>query len=344
MNSNSYRDVNVSDGGDLREVLNLIWSGKKEIAITTIILTLVALIYSFYAKQWWSSTAYITETNYQTFSPVRIEVSNLAAVLGDKKDPELEKMLSPSHALNLFINEFDSYDNKVSFIESNNLVKNIFIKDKIEYTQKNIEEWTKYINVKKIDNAKQQYKLSFLANTSKDSYKLLTDYISYIQGISNQEITHTIKSIITNYTVDYNSKIELAKNNVVNKINLEKEKTQYALMIAKAADVRKPISELNSNNQMFPIDIGISGLTEQEKVLGNIKNYAVFDPNLKLMLNALDLLKKIKITNNNLELIKYNKKPSEPVNREAPKRSLIVILGIFLGFVFGSTFVIFRKK
>ncbi|KJG02494.1 LPS O-antigen chain length determinant protein WzzB [Photobacterium angustum] len=334
-----------SDEVDLVELVKTLWQGKVTIAICTVVFTVCAIVYALTAQQWWTSKAVITAGQYKNTADIRSQITNLYAVINDSS--KINNVLNSNALLNNYITEFNAFDNKKAFIENNEIMKQYA--DEAKLTDENkaqfITSWANRISASQPDKKNQPniYQLSFEATSSKLAHDLL---VAYSGDISNKVRNDLIDEL--DAKISYHQQILQA-----NKISLEANakqqlaneliKTNYALDMAKSADVTKPLADMN-NSELFQIELGTEALAEKSKVLKKIKDLSVFQPQLGIIQTKLNLLSKVKIDHNlALQSVRYLQNTDYPISRDKPKRTLIAVLGFLLGMMLGVAIVLLKS-
>lgn len=330
---------------DLVELVKTLWQGKVIIALCTIVFTVCAIVYALTAQQWWTSKAVITEGQYQNTANIRSQITNLYAVINNPS--KINGVLSNDALLNDYITEFNAFDNKKAFIENNEIMKQYA--NEAQLTDDNkaqfITDWAQRISASQPDKKNQPeiFQLSFEATSSKLAHDLLVAYSNDISNKVRNDLIDVLDAKISNQkqilqankiTLEANAKQQLANELI---------KTNYALDMAKSADVTKPLAEMN-NNELFQIQLGTEALAEKSKVLEKIKDLSVFQPKLGIIQTKLELLSKIKLDHNlAVQSVRYLQNTDYPISRDKPKRPLIAVLGFLLGMMLGVAIVLLKS-
>ncbi|OBU11959.1 hypothetical protein AYY19_08600 [Photobacterium aquimaris] len=341
---------NTSTGEvNLVELINTLLNGKYIIIAFSLIFTLIGGTYAFLAPQWWSSTAIITSGQYKDTVSFREKITNLYAVLDDPLS--INNIFDNEKLLKKYISEFNTYDNKQDFIQSSPLMK-AYTKDIDLNNTKNksifINSWIKRINATLSSQSNPNtYLLSFQAKTKDNAYDLLTNYVKFINNKVTDDVVSELKSTIShNIQILQAKKISLELTANQKRMN-ELAITNYAISIAKSADVSKPLPNMNGE-QLFNINLGSKALIEKSSILTNMKDLSIFEPQLGIVSMKLNLLREIKLdTKSNFKSIQFIKNVDYPFNRNKPKRLLIIALSIMAGLIIGTAVVllgtIFKK-
>ncbi|GAD28885.1 chain length determinant family protein [Photobacterium leiognathi lrivu.4.1] len=335
-----------NDEIDLVELVKTLWQGKVTIAVCTIVFTVCAVIYALTAQQWWTSKAVITAAQYQNTANIRSQITNLYAVIDDSS--KINSILDRESLLNDYITEFNAFDNKKAFIENNEIMKKYA--DEAELTTDEnkaqfISNWAKRISASQPDKKNQPdvYQLSFEATSSKLAHDLL---VAYSKDISDKVRDELIDAL--NAKISYSQQILQANKLALDasaKQQLASEliKTNYALDMAKSADVTKPLADMN-NDELFQIELGTEALAEKSKVLDKIKDLSLFEPKLGIIQTKLELLSQIKLDHKiSLQSVRYLQNTDYPISRDKPKRPLIAVLGFLLGIMLGVAIVLLKS-
>ncbi|MGL4830700.1 MAG: GNVR domain-containing protein, partial [Vibrio sp.] len=125
---------------------------------------------------------------------------------------------------------------------------------------------------------------------------------------------------------------------------VELERTQYALNIAEAADIKQPVQNLGEQ-EIFAINIGSRALKAKVDALKSIKDLSVFEPRLAILqskLSQFDLETLSAEAKWSVNGFYYLDQPEQPLTRDKPKRALIVVFGGLLGGILGVAIVFLK--
>ena len=148
--------------------------------------------------------------------------------------------------------------------------------------------------------------------------------------------------------------VEMRKSQAIGKYNFDRaraetayritlERLQYALEIAKAAGLQKPSWSHGSSNQDdpdFPVTLGADGLDRKLKIVESLKNPIMLNADLQNRHLYIEKINELKINRLHFQPFKYMRAPMVPLQRDAPKRSLIVLLCAVAGLIAGCGYVL----
>ena len=123
---------------------------------------------------------------------------------------------------------------------------------------------------------------------------------------------------------------------------VEKERSKYALNIAQAAGVAKPLQNFGEK-EIFAINLGADALKAKVQALDKVKNLSVIEPRLEQLSSKLQQIDQLQINKDVVfSAYRYLDQPEREVSRDKPKRSLIAVLGLLFGGMLGCGLVLVR--
>ncbi len=343
---------------DLRELLKALWDGKLIIILVTALFTASAIGFALLAQEWWSSEAKITKPQLQEVASYQQQVKQFQPVFSIYQDDgtvlinsELDGLVDSSRIFRQFIELFNSINNKQAFLEQNHVFqefkRSVFIgtsEVNDVATRVLYSKWFGRISASRPVKAdiSSPYVLTFQAATKHSSFDLLTSYIAFTESKVRENAFNNLQAVVKGKRYELIQQKKMLETQARNKVLIETELTNYALSIAEAAGVAKPIQVFN-NNELFGIELGSKGLRAKIKALESLKNVSVIEPRLQLIDAQLDLLNNIEIDSTvGFQTFRYLKNVSQPTTRDKPKRALIVVLGTLLGGMLGVAIVLIR--
>ncbi|WP_448871377.1 LPS O-antigen chain length determinant protein WzzB [Desulfobulbus propionicus] len=331
-----------NDEIDLRELAATLWKGKLLILAITALFSIAGIAYALLARQEWSSKAVVTAPMPAQVKQLRLRLENIKAV-NPKDDSSMDKFFTAFSEANLFtdfIEAFKSFDNKSEFLKTHGYVPEA---DKINAgsRQSFLEKTAKKI----IASQKKQetfYTLSVVADNAPEARKWLSAYLNFLQtrevAIKNQQL----KVEIANQSQSLAFKHQILKVDTLKRLNEEITRTEFALRISKTAGVETPVENLN-NQTIFPIDLGAKALSEKLNVLKEIKDPEIINPELADIRLRLDGLQAVPMASVSFTSYHLLQSPTEPLSRDKPKRSLLVVLATVAGLLVGMMTALFRS-
>ncbi|OBU31397.1 Wzz/FepE/Etk N-terminal domain-containing protein [Photobacterium phosphoreum] len=173
------------------------------LTITTLFF-FTALIYSLHVKEKWVAVVEISQPNANQNLELYMKGIELNNLIVDSYRKNLQKILSSKDLLKNYINAFESFNDKVSFMKDNH--------DKFKPYDNNIA----YIFRVHKNYKNQAYILSANAVTADDSLILLKKYMNYIQLKVSEKYNQNFYNIVNDNKSDLENNILFLKTNYIN--------------------------------------------------------------------------------------------------------------------------------
>ncbi|GIA88048.1 chain-length determining protein [Vibrio cholerae] len=347
----------ANDEIDLKELFAALWQGKWLIIMTTLFCSVIAIGYALTAQEWWSAKATVSQPQLQGIASYQQAVKRYQPLFDVYQEngsiivsETLDSLIDPEVIFKRFIQEFNANGTKRRFMQTNptflTLQKQMLAQaNDPEVMQKLYEEWFDRIQASAVDkNSNDIFTLSFQSVDKASSLTLLNDYVQFVNQTLNQQLN---ANLISTLAAKYGELIQQEKNLLQQaqlRLQVELERTQYALNIAEAADIKQPVQNLGEQ-EIFAINIGSRALKAKVDALKSIKDLSVFEPRLAILqskLSQFDLETLSVEAKWSVNGFYYLDQPEQPLTRDKPKRALIVVLGGMLGGMLGVAIVLVR--
>ncbi|WP_336942201.1 LPS O-antigen chain length determinant protein WzzB [Vibrio cholerae] len=347
----------ANDEIDLKELFSALWQGKWLIIMTTLLFSVAAIGYALTSQEWWSAKATVSQPQLQGIASYQQAVKRYQPLFDVYQEDgsiivseALDLLIDPEVIFKRFIQEFNANGTKRRFMQTNptflTLQKQMMEQNNDpEVMQKLYEGWFERIQASAVDkNSNDIFTLSFQSVDKTSSLTLLNDYVQFVNQTLNQQLN---ANLISTLTVKYGELAQQEKNLLQQaqlRLHVELERTQYALNIAEAADIKQPVQNLGEQ-ELFAINIGSRALKAKVDALKSIKDLSVFEPRLAILqskLSQFDLETLSADAKWSVSGFYYLDQPEQPLTRDKPKRALIVVLGCLLGGMLGVAIVLVR--
>ena len=200
------------------------------------------------------------------------------------------------------------------------------------------------------------FNVSFLHSDANLAAKWLNDYVQMVERETSRRIVDGVNTSIENYRKKIQSAIdshkEQAKQIRADNITRLKE----ALLIAEELDIIKP-SNANLTNQTIIMDnstvsgptqitemplylFGTDALKTQIDILQNRVSDDPFIPNLRSLEAELNTTSLVKVNYSDVRVAEIDQKALAPTRKYSPRRSLILIVGLFFGIVVSFFYIL----
>ena len=370
--SNVYsQKINETDEVDLIELIRTLWKKKLWIILSAFVCTAIAAGYAFTAKEQWTSTAVIAAPRSTELGKLLSVRAEYARIIGDND-------FSTGGLSNSLYGQFKHFllsnDLKREFLSQSSLIKN-YTKDMTEEQREDYIEnaISKYLVVHEVDPNKKDLtaldkiglKITFSAETPKLAQAVLLDYVNFVNQFVLNQINKEFK-LGFNLRLDA---LKFTKNQIEESLTEAKtvqvENLDKALNIAKKAGIRD-FSKGNSNNLSVPeymlgegrLNISDSKLADGtylfmlgekylQAQLDIAKNTEIVYPvDYYSTERQLTKLTKLEPSLDNIGEVKsyyYLSSPDYPVQRDWPKRLILLVVGFIFGVVLSSLIILGRE-
>ena len=350
---------------DLIELIKVLWNKKLWILLCACFFTVIAGIYAFTAKEQWTSSSIVVPpkvANLGDYLSFRSEYASILDIKDFSQDRVKEtvfndfKMALFSRSLKeAFFSQskwFNTYSAKNTNSEEakQKLLSNLIDKNLIV----TIPDPKKDLNPIGVS-------VSFAAETPKEAQDVLLDYIQFV---NQWVLAENKKDFLANINLVL-SELEVQKNKIerdtetVRQIQLENLTT--ALDIAKSAGIKDYSKSLSGNVSVPEVLLGDAKVPFSDSKLSDgsylfmlgekylqaqvdtLKNAPLVYPlnyyNIEKQANLLNVLEKKVEKESAVRGYYYLSEPDYPVNKDKPKKGLIIVIGFIIGLIL-STFII----
>ncbi|EOW9173725.1 TPA: Wzz/FepE/Etk N-terminal domain-containing protein [Vibrio cholerae] len=346
----------TDDEIDLKELFSALWKGKWLITITTFLFSLAAIGYALTTQEWWSAKATVSQPQLQNITAYQQAVKRYQPLFDLYQEDgtivvsnALDKLIDSKLIFQQFIQTFNANGTKRRFMQTNptflTLQKQMLDQTNAPETmQKLYEAWFARIQASATGKNNDTFTLSFQSVDKASSLTLLNEYIQFVNQTLSQNLNDDFVSTLASKYGELAQQEKSLLQQAQLRLQVELERTQYALSIAEAADIQKPVQNLGEQ-ELFAINIGSRALKAKVDALKSIKDLSVFEPRLAILQSKLSQFDLETLSAEAKWLVNgfyYLDQPEQPLSRDKPKRALIVVLGGLLGGMLGVVMVLVR--
>lgn len=329
---------------DIRGLFRVLWAGKPRIAGVALGFALVALAYTFFAKQEWSATA-ITD---------RPTVNMLGGFYSQQqflRNLDVKANLTPADQLSVmdeaykeFVMQLASWDTRRDFwsqtdyykqrMVGNSKVDAALLDDMINNIQ--------FMPGDAVRNVNDSVKL--VAETATDANNLLRQYVAFASQRAASHLNDELKGAWAARTIQTKAQVkrqeEVAKAIFARRVH----NIEQALKIAEQRNISRsetdvPADEL-PDSEMF--------LLGRPMLQARLENLQAVGPDFDLdydqnraMLNTLNVGPTL---DPRFQTYRYLRTPEEPVKRDSPRRAFLMIMWGIVGVLIGAGVALSRRR
>ena len=368
--SNIYsQKINETDGVDLIELIRILWTKKLWIIISAFIFMAISAGYAFTAKEQWTSKSVVIAPKVANLGDYLSFRSEYASIL-DIKDFSQDKVAET--VFNDFKTALFSRSLKEAFFSQSKwfdtyAANNANSEEAKQKLLSNLVDKNLIVTVPdpKKDPNSIGVNVSFAAETPKEAKDVLLDYIQFVNqwvlAENKKDFLANINLVLSGFEVQKN-KIE-RDIETVRQIQLENLTT--ALDIAKSAGIKDYSKPLSGNVSVPEVLLGDAKVPFSDSKLSDgsylfmlgekylqaqvdtLKNAPLVYPlnyyNIEKQANLLNLLEKKVEKEGAVRGYYYLSEPDYPVQRDWPKRLILLILGFVFGMVFSSLVILAKE-
>lgn len=346
---NQWIKAPASDEIDLRELMLVLWRQKVLILSVSLLFSFAGIFHAMTARQVWTSQAVISAPSVSQLATLQLAVDKIQAIMssngnGASPSTAVFSSLEQSTIYKSFISAFNSMNNKRDFLTQEGVYAAEMEREGSSDKRSEralMSKLAESISAKALDKTSQDMTLNFSAETPELALQRLVKYIDFVQQqqlkIKNTELQSIWQNRIKALTAQYDN----VKADTLLKRQEELQRVEYSLRISKAAEVDAPLERIDSQ-EIFNIQLGSKGLAEKLKILNEIKDPELLNPELGRIRLQLSSLKSLDLKNIEFSSFSMIESPEEPFTRDKPKRPLIVVLATLLGGILGVVIVLVR--
>lgn len=333
-----------NDEIDLRLLLLQLWQEKKTVVAFVFVAAILSLAVAFMLPQKWTSQSVVT-------IPETLQVNELDRVVLQLQTLGVDAKHDRGSVFNLFIKKLSSQTEFREWLSKSGLVTDetdpvalhreiVNMAEKLTITNnanpKQPEEQLPYIS----------WTVAFSDKTAEQAQKILRGYIDYTSQQVRQEVLDTLRNTVDRKIRTEQESIQLERTHLEIARNVLLKRLQYALNIANAAGIQKPLSSQGAtvhDDPDFSISLGAEGLAEKLKIESSLKDVSDLNSALQSREFTLGKLQELKIPDVSFMPVAYQLSPSLPIKKDGPGKALILVLGCLLGGLLGCGFVLGRQ-
>ncbi len=196
------------------------------------------------------------------------------------------------------------------------------------------------INPNNFSLNEKTHQASYKSNDKENINNILVGYNKFISNLALEKINSIIYKEISDDKDDvyykYNKLLLEAKEKVV----IEKNKTIYAIRIAQAAQIIKPLANISNDKDIFNVSLGVLGLKEKLNILNDKNILPIFEPKLLLLEKENIKLEKMLTSHEFYINSPYVIKVQKTQRLQEISTSYLVMIALVLGVILGSALII----
>ena len=316
----SVGDNNVSGRSNDPEQIDLIdlvmqlWRGKMTIVVCVVVAILLAVGYLAVAKEKWTSTAIVTQ-------------------------PDVAQIATYNNALNVL---YGASAPKVTELQANVIGRFSTSFSALAETLGNQEKPEKLIIEQSVKGQPLPLAVSYVSDSPEGAQRQLSEYIQKIDDMVAKELEADLVDNIKLRTSTLKDSLKTQELVAQEQKNLRIKQIQEALRYAEQAGVTKPqiqqTQDMTQDSMLLLGSDALKSMIEHEAT----RPLIFTDSYYQTRQNLLDI-EALKPDGAELHTYRYVMKPTLPIRRDSPKKSITLVLAVLLGGMIGAGVVLGRN-
>lgn len=299
---------------DLIDLVMQLWRGKVTIVVSVVVAILIAVGYLTVAKEKWTSTAIITQ-------------------------PDVAQIAAYNNALNIL---YGSTAPKVTELQANVIGRFSTSFSALAETLDNQEKPEKLTIEPSVKGQLLPLAVSYVGASPEEAQRQLAEYIQQTDEKVAKELEVDLADNIKMRTTTLEDSLKTQEVVAQEQKDLRIKQIQEALRYAEQAGVTKPqIQQTQDVTQDSMLLLGSDAL--KSMIEHEATRPLIFSENYyQTKRNLLDI-KALKPEGTELHTYRYVLKPTLPVRRDSPKKTITLVLAVLLGGMIGAGVVLGRN-
>ena len=336
--------MNAENELDIRGLFRTLWMGKLWIVGIALLFAVVALIYTFFARQEWSATA-ITD---------RPTVNMLGGFYSQQqflRNLDVKANLAPvdqpsvmDESYKEFIVQLASWDTRREFWSQTDYYKQRRV-DNVKADAALLNELINNIQFMPGDAGRSVYdSVKLTAENGADANNLLRQYVAFASQRAAGHLNDELKGAWAARTIQMKAQVKRQEEVAKSIFNRRVNSIQQALKIAEQHNISRsetdvPADELPDSELFLLGRPMLQGRLENLRAVG--AEYDLdYDQN-RAMLTTLNVGPTL---DPRFQTYRYLRTPEEPVKRDSPRRAFLMIMWGIVGALIGSGVALVRRR
>lgn len=321
---------------DLLHLIDILWRAKSRIIAIAFAFAVVALLVSYLLPQKWTSQAIITPAESNQWQELEHTLVALRVL-------DVDVSVDKAAVFTLLIKKFNSLSLLEEYLKTSPAIMNQLKGADIDSLELHRAIVSISEKMKAVDsNAGKKnetslftsWTLSFTGPKAVEAQKILAGYIAYISDQVVKETIGDIRNKLAIKTQFEKEKLALELVQLKNQLDAKINRLNYSLEIATAAGIAKPVysnGQAVKDDPDFSISLGSDGIAKKLQIEKAVTDLADINGELRNRQYYVGQLTALNVSDVTFEPFKYQLRPSLPVKKDGPGKSLIVILAGLVG-------------
>ncbi|MHC0466654.1 ECA polysaccharide chain length modulation protein [Kosakonia cowanii] len=329
---------------DIRALFRTLWAGKLWIVGTALLFALIALTWSFFARQEWSATAIADKPTVNMLGGYYSQQQFLRNLDIKANPASIDQASVMDEAYKEFIMQVASWDTRRDFWSQTDYYKQRRVGNSkadaamLDDLINNIQYTPGDVVRNQNDNVK------LIAETAPDANNLLRQYIAFASQRAASHLNEELKGAWAARTIQMKAQVKRQEEVAKAIYNRRVHNVEQALKIAEQNNISRNVTDIPTD-ELPDSELFMLGRPMLQARLENLQavgpQYDLdYDQN-RAMLNTLNVGPTL---DPRFQTYRYLRTPEEPVKRDSPRRAFLMIMWGIVGALTGAGVALARRR
>ncbi|MDY0890142.1 MULTISPECIES: ECA polysaccharide chain length modulation protein [Kosakonia] len=329
---------------DIRALFRTLWAGKLWIVGTALLFALIALTWSFFARQEWSATAIADKPTVNMLGGYYSQQQFLRNLDIKANPASIDQASVMDEAYKEFIMQVASWDTRRDFWSQTDYYKQRRVGNSkadaamLDDLINNIQYTPGDVVRNQNDNVK------LIAETAPDANNLLRQYIAFASQRAASHLNDELKGAWAARTIQMKAQVKRQEEVAKAIYNRRVHNVEQALKIAEQNNISRNVTDIPTD-ELPDSELFMLGRPMLQARLENLQavgpQYDLdYDQN-RAMLNTLNVGPTL---DPRFQTYRYLRTPEEPVKRDSPRRAFLMIMWGIVGALTGAGVALARRR
>lgn len=330
-------------------ILQLLIKGKKTIIACLASFFLLSIIFAYTLPETWIVKVRLIAPEKSDYADFSGQVSSMRFFFDDVKEwGDFSKISKGDEILKSYGMYFGDSENKQQFFAESPEIQEYFSRKGLseEAQKRKIDLWIGGFAAKALrpENVPQEFEVIFSAPTQEEAALVMKTYLSYSSSQHAFFLQQQLKSFVQRKKKEMLATSKVLAAQAFGIAEREIAKAEISLKVAKMAGIENPVPGFSDTASPMDVNAGAKVLSGKIQVLKDLKDFSILDPRMAKYKGLMKALESLSLDSlDSTKSFKFINKPNYSPVLARPKRVVIVILGIIMGFVVGVGLVFVRN-
>lgn len=329
---------------DVRGLFRALWAGKLWIAGMALGFALVALAYTFFARQEWSATAITDRPTVNMLGGYYSQQQFLRNLDVKANLAPVEQPSVMDESYKEFIMQLASWDTRRDFWSQTDYYKQRMVgNSKADAAMlDDLINDIQFLPGDPVRNVNDSVKL--VAETAPDANNLLRQYVAFASQRAASHLNDELKGAWTARTVQMKAQVKRQEEVATSIFDRRVHNIEQALKIAEQSNISRSETDVPAD-ELPDSELFLLGRPMLQARLENLRAVGPdfdldYDQN-RAMLNTLNVGPTL---DPRFQTYRYLRTPEEPVKRDSPRRAFLMIMWGIVGALIGAGVALTRRR